>query len=229
MQVKQPDVYREAIEETPFYSEVAERESSDLSASSDVGILTAAAKLGTGERAAFPDPYWIWLDAVYDSRSQWDCLAHLAPVHNARVLQMGGRGRAVVRLLLAGASDGWLITPVMEEARLAVSLAGYFGFADRFWAMVAVAEADVVYTDVWASMGQESEKSKRAEAFAGYQVDARLMAAAPETCRFMHDLPARRGLEVTDEVIDGPRSVVFAQAENRMHLAKGLLLWLLGE
>jgi len=95
--------------------------------------------------------------------------------------------------------------------------------------MVAVAEADVVYTDVWASMGQESEKSKRAEAFAGYQVDARLMAAAPETCRFMHDLPARRGLEVTDEVIDGPRSVVFAQAENRMHLAKGLLLWLLGE
>ena len=95
--------------------------------------------------------------------------------------------------------------------------------------MVAVAEADVVYTDVWASMGQESEKSKRAEAFAGYQVDARLMAAAPETCRFMHDLPARRGLEVTDEVIDGPRSVVFARAENRMHLAKGLLLWLLGE
>ena len=95
--------------------------------------------------------------------------------------------------------------------------------------MAAVAEADVIYTDVWASMGQESEKSERESAFAGHQVNARLMAAAPETCRFMHDLPARRGLEVTDEVIDGPQSVVFTQAENRMHLAKGLLLWLLGE
>ena len=87
----------------------------------------------------------------------------------------------------------------------------------------------MIYTDVWASMGQESEKSERESAFAGHQVNARLMAAAPETCRFMHDLPARRGLEVTDEVIDGPQSVVFTQAENRMHLAKGLLLWLLGE
>ena len=95
--------------------------------------------------------------------------------------------------------------------------------------IAAVAEADVIYTDVWASMGQESEKSERESAFAGHQVDARLMSAAPETCRFMHDLPARRGLEVTDEVIDGPQSVVFTQAENRMHLAKGLLLWLLGE
>ena len=95
--------------------------------------------------------------------------------------------------------------------------------------MAAVAEADVIYTDGWASMGQESEKSQRESAFSGHQVNARLMAAAPETCRFMHDLPARRGLEVTDEVIDGPQSVVFTQAENRMHLAKGLLLWLLGE
>ncbi|MED5448288.1 MAG: ornithine carbamoyltransferase, partial [Planctomycetota bacterium] len=93
----------------------------------------------------------------------------------------------------------------------------------------AVRGADAVYTDVWASMGQESEKSKRESAFAEHQVNARLMSAAPETCRFMHDLPARRGLEVTDEVIDGPQSVVFTQAENRMHLAKGLLLWLLGE
>ena len=93
----------------------------------------------------------------------------------------------------------------------------------------AVAEADVIYTDVWASMGQESEKSKREAAFSGYQVNDELMSAAPRTWRFMHDLPARRGLEVSDEVIDGPQSVVFEQAENRMHLAKGLLVWLLGE
>lgn len=91
----------------------------------------------------------------------------------------------------------------------------------------AVASADVVYTDVWASMGQESEADKRNRIFAPYQVNTRLMAKAPKGCLFMHDLPARRGKEVTDDVIDGPNSIVFQQAENRMHLAKGLLVWLL--
>ena len=94
---------------------------------------------------------------------------------------------------------------------------------------LAVLGADVIYTDVWASMGQESEQSEREAAFAGYQVNSELMSLAPDGCRFMHDLPARRGLEVSDEVIDGAQSVVFEQAENRMHLAKGLLVWLLGE
>ncbi|MHC4875666.1 MAG: ornithine carbamoyltransferase [Planctomycetota bacterium] len=87
--------------------------------------------------------------------------------------------------------------------------------------------ADVVYTDVWASMGQEEEADERKAAFAPFQVNAELMAKAPADCRFMHDLPARRGLEVTDEVMDGKGSIVFQQAENRMHLAKGLLAWLL--
>ena len=91
----------------------------------------------------------------------------------------------------------------------------------------AVRGADVVYTDVWASMGQEAEAQQRNQIFAPYQVNAALMAKAPRDCKFMHDLPARRGLEVTDEVIDGPQSIVFQQAENRMHLAKGLLVWLL--
>lgn len=87
--------------------------------------------------------------------------------------------------------------------------------------------ADLVYTDVWASMGQEDEKDKRARDFADYQVNKALMDAAGEDALFMHCLPARRGLEVTAEVMDDPRSVVFEQAENRMHLAKGLMLWLL--
>jgi len=90
----------------------------------------------------------------------------------------------------------------------------------------AVRDADVIYTDVWASMGQEAEAQKRIEAFEGFQVNADLLKAAPDSCRFMHDLPARRGLEVTDEIMDGERSIVFQQAENRMHLAKGLLAWL---
>jgi ornithine carbamoyltransferase len=89
----------------------------------------------------------------------------------------------------------------------------------------AVQQADVIYTDVWASMGQEAEKEQRQRVFAPYQVNAALLKAAPPTARFMHCLPARRGLEVTDEVMDSPQSVVFQQAENRLHLAKGLFVW----
>lgn len=91
----------------------------------------------------------------------------------------------------------------------------------------AVSTADVVYTDVWASMGQEEEAERRKQAFADFQVNAELLACAPDGVRFMHDLPAKRGLEVTDEVMDGDASIVFQQAENRMHLARGLFAWLL--
>jgi len=93
--------------------------------------------------------------------------------------------------------------------------------------LVAVRDADIIYTDVWASMGQEDEAEVRKRDFGRFQVNSQLLAHAPKTCRFMHDLPARRGLEVTDEVIDGRQSIVFEQAENRMHLAKGLLAWML--
>jgi ornithine carbamoyltransferase len=93
----------------------------------------------------------------------------------------------------------------------------------------AVADADVVYTDVWTSMGQEHEASQRREYFAGYKVDARLMAGAKRDAIFMHDLPAHRGEEVSAEVIDGPQSVVFDQAENRLHAQKALLALILGD
>lgn len=92
----------------------------------------------------------------------------------------------------------------------------------------AVRDAAAVYTDVWASMGQESEAERRRKDFAPYQVNARLMAQAPSDAVFMHCLPARRGEEVTDEVIDSPASVVVRQAGNRMHTQKGILAWLLG-
>ena len=92
----------------------------------------------------------------------------------------------------------------------------------------AVDGADVVYTDVWASMGQEAEKDERARTFASYQVDTKLLDAAGEDVIFMHCLPARRGQEVSAEVMEDRRSLVFEQAENRMHLAKGLIAWLLG-
>lgn len=89
----------------------------------------------------------------------------------------------------------------------------------------AVEGADVVYTDVWVSMGGEDNAERRA-AFDAYQVDEALMAHAPNA-RFLHCLPARRGEEVTAPVIDGPRSAVWRQAENRLHTARGAMLWLL--
>jgi ornithine carbamoyltransferase len=92
----------------------------------------------------------------------------------------------------------------------------------------AVRDALVVYTDVWTSMGQEAEAEKRRRDFQAYQVNGRLMAHTQKGAVFMHCLPAHRGEEVTDDVIDGPQSIVVQQAANRMHVQKGILAWLLG-
>jgi len=92
----------------------------------------------------------------------------------------------------------------------------------------AVREADVVYTDVWASMGQEEEAEARKTVFRAYQVNDALLSRAKEEVLVMHCLPAHRGEEITGEVIDGPRSIVFDQAENRMHIQKAILETLLG-
>ena len=91
----------------------------------------------------------------------------------------------------------------------------------------ALAGAQAVYTDVWASMGQEDEAAVRAKVFASYQVNEALMKTAAADAVFMHCLPAHRGIEVTDSVMDSPRSIVFDQAENRLHVQKAILLMLL--
>lgn len=91
----------------------------------------------------------------------------------------------------------------------------------------ALKDAAIVYTDVWTSMGQEAEDEERRAIFGPYQVNAKVMGLAPKSARFMHCLPAKRDREVTDDVIDGPQSIVFQQADNRMHLAKGLFCWVL--
>jgi ornithine carbamoyltransferase len=92
----------------------------------------------------------------------------------------------------------------------------------------AVSGADAICTDVWVSMGQEDESAERLEAFAGYQVDEALMATANAGAVFLHCLPAHRGQEVAAAVIDGPHSLVWTQARNRMHAMRGLFQWMLG-
>jgi ornithine carbamoyltransferase len=92
---------------------------------------------------------------------------------------------------------------------------------------LAVLDADIIYTDTWVSMGQEDEKQKRQADFAGFQVNAELVKSAPPNVKIMHCLPAYRGFEITDEVVESPNSIMFDQAENRLHFQRALLKKLL--
>jgi ornithine carbamoyltransferase len=92
----------------------------------------------------------------------------------------------------------------------------------------AVKAADIIYTDVWTSMGQEDEKAKRLTEFADFQVNAKLLSFAPPDAKVLHCLPAHRGEEITGDVLDGPQCLAFPQAGNRLHAQKALLAWLLG-
>jgi ornithine carbamoyltransferase len=89
--------------------------------------------------------------------------------------------------------------------------------------------ADAIYTDAWVSMGQEAERERRLEAFSRYQVNERVMGFAKPGAFAMHCLPAHRGEEITDDVLDGPQSIALDQAENRLHVQKAVLLRLLGK
>ncbi len=93
----------------------------------------------------------------------------------------------------------------------------------------AIADADVVYTDTWVSMGQEEEKAKRIKDFEGYTIDKKLFSLANPAALFMHCLPAYRGFEVTEDVIDGPNSVIFDEAENRLHVQKAVMALTMGD
>jgi len=116
--------------------------------------------------------------------------------------------------------DAHLLSKIKEKVgnRLIITHSIYEGVKD----------ADVIYTDVWASMGQESEQEKRSKIFAPYQVNEKLMSLAKPGAKFMHCLPAHRGMEVTSEVIDSPQSLVYDQAENRLHVQKAIMVTLLG-
>jgi ornithine carbamoyltransferase len=135
-----------------------------------------------------------------------------------------GCGRMGVRFVLA-APEGYRFDDAFLEAfRKEVPNGDLTEKADP---AEAVAEADIVYTDVWTSMGQEAEHDKRLRQFADYQVNAELLKRAPPHTRVMHCLPAHRGEEITNDVLDGEQSIVFQQAGNQLHAKKALLQRLL--
>jgi ornithine carbamoyltransferase len=164
---------------------------------------------------------------------------HKGALSNLKLAYVGDGNNVCHSLMLAAARGGTKMAvgtpagyePNPEMVRAAREDGKDTGFALTLTnsAEEAVREADAVYTDVWASMGQEAEKEERARIFAPYQVNARLMSHAKKGAAFMHCLPAHRGDEVTDEVIDAPTSVVYDQAENRLHAQKAILLALMGK
>jgi ornithine carbamoyltransferase len=186
------------------------------------------------------------INALSDGEHPCQALADLLTVREKKGRWRGvslafvGDGNNVARSLMLGAAmlgmDFRIASPrdygvdpdmVAKAGALAAAFGGSVASLES--PREAVRGADVVYTDVWASMGQEHEATQRLEAFAGYQVDGELMAEAAPDAIFMHDLPAHRGEEVAEEVIDGPQSVVFDQAENRLHAQKAVLALILAE
>ena len=137
-----------------------------------------------------------------------------------------GDGNNVCRSLMKAAPLAGVTLRVATPAGYEPPPLGDIGIGND--PMAAAAGADAVYTDVWASMGQEGQADRRREDFAGFTVDDAMMAAAAPHAVFLHCLPAHRGEEVSASVMDGPRSVVWRQADNRVHAQRGLLLWLLG-
>jgi ornithine carbamoyltransferase len=159
----------------------------------------------------------------------------LSKIHFAYV---GDGNNMAHSLLLAGASVGAKVSIATPERYglnpVIVTMAKAIAEQTRATLRImndprkAVVGADAVYTDAWASMGAEHEAEERAAIFSPFQVNASLMQLAKPHARFMHCLPAHRGQEVTDQVIDSVNSVVFDQAENRLHIQKAILVWLLG-
>jgi ornithine carbamoyltransferase len=185
------------------------------------------------------------INALSDFEHPCQALADLLTVRErsgplaGRVLAYVGDGNNVAHsLLLAGAKTGMTVRvaappgfePIPQIVQRASEIAEETGGSVEVLAdpQSAVKGAHVVYTDVWASMGQEEESEERSLVFRPYQVNRALLDAAEPDVIVLHCLPAHRGLEITDEVIEGPRSAVWDQAENRLHAQKALLLILFG-
>lgn len=185
------------------------------------------------------------VNALSDFEHPCQCLADLLTIREikgelaGRTLTYLGDGNNVTHsLLLGGAKTGMQVRvatppgfePIPQIVQRATEIAEGTGGSVLLTndPREAAAGADVLYTDVWASMGQEAESDERGLVFPAYRLDQEKVDVARPDVTVLHCLPAHRGQEITDEVIDGPHSAVWDQAENRLHTQKALLLWLLG-
>ena len=154
-------------------------------------------------------------------------LAYVGDGNNMAHSLMFAASKAGMDFACAAPEGYWMDREVVAQGRSDAAAAGT-ALVETAHPAEAAAGAHVIYTDVWASMGQEAEQALREEAFQGYQVDAALMDSADPDAVFMHCLPAHRGEEVSAEVCDGPRSIIYDQAENRLHLQKAVMVTLMG-
>jgi ornithine carbamoyltransferase len=185
------------------------------------------------------------VNSLSDYEHPCQCLADLQTMRDKKgdlagltLTYLGDGNNVTHSLLFGGAKSGMRVRvatppgfePIPQVVGRAEAIAAETGGSIEVGndPVAAATGADVLYTDVWASMGQEGEAEERALVFPRYRIDAAAVARAAPDAIVMHCLPAHRGDEITDEVIDGTQSVVWDQAENRLHAQKALLLWLLG-
>ena len=211
--------YVDAIAARTFAQETVE----ELARWADVPVINA---LSDGEH---PCQALADLLTIYEKKGRWRglVLAFVGDGNNVARSLMLGSALAGMDFRIASPQGYGISTELVDKAK---SLAAASGAAVACVEspQEAVSGADVVYTDVWTSMGQEKERAERQRAFGGYQVNAELLALASPNAIVMHDLPAHRGEEIADEVIEGPQSVIFDQAENRLHAQKAVLSLILG-
>jgi len=211
--------YVDAIATRTFAQETVE----ELARWADVPVINA---LSDGEH---PCQALADLLTIYEKKGRWQGV----------VLSFVGDGNNVARSLMLGSAlagmdfriaspQGYGISTELVDKAKSLAAASGAAVACVESPQEAVSGADVVYTDVWTSMGQEKERAERQRAFGGYQVNAELLALASPDAIVMHDLPAHRGEEIADEVIEGPQSAIFDQAENRLHAQKAVLSLILG-
>jgi ornithine carbamoyltransferase len=211
--------YVDAIVARTFKHETVE----ELARWADIPVINA---LSDGEH---PCQALADLLTIYEKKGRWRGL----------ILSFVGDGNNVARSLMLGSAlvgmdfriaspQGYGISTAVVDKAEGLATASGAAIVCVESPQEAVRGADVVYTDVWTSMGQEEERAERRRSFGGYQVNAELLALASGDAIVMHDLPAHRGEEIADEVIEGPQSVVFDQAENRLHAQKAVLALILG-
>jgi len=155
-------------------------------------------------------------------------LAYLGDGNNVAHSLLHGCSKVGMDIAVASPKDYMCNEKIVEEAKEAAKISGSKVIITED-PVEAIKDADVVYTDTWVSMGQESEKQVRLKIFEPYRVDENLFSKAKEDAIFLHCLPAYRGYEVTEEVIDGPQSVIFDEAENRLHVQKAIMTILMGK